>query len=52
MTSDPVEAMATGWKVIATAKWNQVKGPKILEKALLIKFKIPALNQEFRTQHW
>jgi len=43
VTTDPVEAMAIGRHVTASAQWNQVTGPEKMKKAQLIKFKIPAM---------
>ena len=43
ITTDPVEAMSIGRRVKGSAEWNQVKGPAAMKKAMLIKFKIPAM---------
>ena len=44
ITTDPVEAMSIGRRVKASAEWNQVKGPAMMKKAMLIKFKIPPMS--------
>ena len=48
ITKNPVKAMSIGRRVKASSEWNQVKGPAMMKKAMLIKFKIPSKSPSLK----